>query len=89
MTSSSEAPLDDLILSVVKPNWQKVAMVLVKARRLSESRGFEISYDALAVRITALCMEGRLEAQGNLSKWRRSEVQLSAKVDHGNPGSNA
>ncbi len=57
MTSSSDAPLDDLILSVIKPNWQKVAMVLGKARRLSESRGLETSYDALAARVTALCME--------------------------------
>lgn len=89
MTSSSDAPLDDLILAVVKPNWQKVAMVLGKARRLSESRGLESSYDALAARIAALCMEGRLESQGNVSKWRRGEVRLPAKGDHGYPDSNA
>ena len=89
MTSSSEAPLDDLILSVVKPNWQKVAMVLGKARRLSDSRGVEISYDALAARINTLCMEGRLESQGKVSKWRRGEVRLPTKVDYGYPESNA
>jgi Protein of unknown function len=89
MTSSSDGPLDDLILSVVNPNWQKVAMVLGKARRLSESRGLEISYDAFADRIAELCMEGRLESQGNVSKWRRGEVRLPAKVDHGYPESNA
>jgi hypothetical protein len=89
MTSSSDAPLDDLILAVVKPNWQKVAMVLGKVRRLSGSRGLEISYDAFAARIIALCVEGRLESQGNVSKWRRGEVRLPAKVDHGYPESNA
>ena len=89
MTSSSDAPLDDLILSVVKPNWQKVAMVLVKALRLSESRGFETNYDALAARISALCKAGRLESQGNLSRWRYSEVRLPAKVDHDHPESSA
>lgn len=85
MTSSLDASLDDLILAVVKLSWQKVAMVLGKARRLSESRDIETSYDALAARITALCTEGRLEAQGNVSKWRRSEVRVPAKVDHGYP----
>jgi hypothetical protein len=89
MTASSDAPLDDIILTVVKSNWQKVAMVLGRARRLSESRGFETSYDALADRIAGLCMEGRLESQGNVSKWRRGEVRLPAKVDHGYPESNA
>ena len=89
MTSSSDAPLDELILSVVKPNWQKVAMVLGKALRLSESRGLETSYAALASRISVLCVDGRLESQGNLSKWRYSEVRLPAKVDHGYPESNA
>jgi hypothetical protein len=43
MTPSFDAPLDDMILSVVKPNWLKVAMVLGKARRHAESRGFETS----------------------------------------------
>jgi hypothetical protein len=89
MTPSSDAPLDDLILSVVKPSWQKVAMVLGKARRLSESRGVETSYGALAARIAALCVEGRLDSQGNVSKWRRGEVRFSTKVDHGHPESNA
>jgi hypothetical protein len=60
MTSSSDAPLDDLILAIVKPNWQKAVMVLGKARRLLESRGFETSDDALAARITGLCMEPRI-----------------------------
>ena len=84
MTSSSDATLDELILSVVKPNWQKVAMVLGKALHLSESRRFETSYEALAARISVLCTDGRLESQGNLSKWRYSEVRLPAKVDDGN-----
>jgi hypothetical protein len=85
MTSSSDARLDELILSVVKPNWQKVAMVLAKALRLSTSRGVEASYEVLAVRIAALCMEGQLESEGNLAEWRRSEVRLPAKVSYGYP----
>jgi hypothetical protein len=89
MISSSDAPLDELILSVVKPNWQKVAMVLGKALRLSESRGFETSYEVLAARIAVLCIEGRLDSQGNVSKWRRGEVRIPAKVDYAHPESTA
>jgi len=89
MASSSHARLDELILSVVTPRWQKVAMVIAKALRISGNKGFKTSDSALAARISALCMEGRLESEGNLSKWRRSEVRLPRKSDDGHPESNA
>jgi hypothetical protein len=89
MTPSSDAPLDQLILSVAKPKWQKVAMVIMKAQQIAEKADFRTSEGALASRISALCKAGRLESQGNLSKWRYSEVRLPAKVDHDSPESNA
>jgi uncharacterized protein DUF3658 len=87
MTSTWSAHFDRLILSVAKPKWQKVAMVIVKARMFAEKTNFKMSDGALAARISALCMEGRLESQGNLSRWRHSEVRLPAKGDHGYPES--
>ena len=87
MTSTWGAHFDRLILSVAKPKWQKVAMVIVKARMFAERANFKMSDGALAARIGALCMEGRLESQGNLSRWRHSEVRLPAKGDHGYPES--
>jgi len=38
MTSSWSAHFDRLILSVAKPKWQKVAMVIVKARMIAEKK---------------------------------------------------
>ena len=79
MTSSSSSRLDELILSVVKPNWRKVAMVVATVKNISESTDFATSHEAIAARIEALCKEGYLESQGDLSQWRHSEVRL-----HGN-----
>jgi Protein of unknown function len=85
MTSSSSAYLDELILTVAKPSWQKVAMVIVKAQKMAEKANFKTSDGALASRISALCTDGRLELQGNLSRWRYSEVRLPAKIENGHP----
>jgi hypothetical protein len=88
MTSSSSAHLDQLILSVAKSKWQKVAMVIIKAHKIAERTDFKTSDGALASRISAMCTDGRLELQGNLSRWRHSEVRLPAKVDDDYPKSN-
>jgi len=37
-TTSSDAPLDQLILTIAKPKWQKVARVIIKARKIEERR---------------------------------------------------
>jgi hypothetical protein len=89
MTSFSSVHLDELILTVAKPKWQKVAMVIIKARKMAEQANFKASDGALASRISALCTDGRLESQGNLSRWRYSEVRLPAKIDDCHPGSSA
>jgi hypothetical protein len=79
MTTPPDSEIDQLILSIVTPNWQKAAMVIVKALRSSESGGQNISDSTLAARIDALCRDGRLESQGNLSNWRGSEIRLSGQ----------
>jgi hypothetical protein len=81
MTPSLNSRLDQLILSVAKPKWQKVAMVIIKAQQIAEKTDLKTSDGAFASRIGALCTDGRLESQGNLSKWRYSEVRLPAKID--------
>jgi len=88
MISSSNLHLDQLILSVAKPKWQKVAMLIIKVQQIAEKTDFKTSDGALAFRASSLCADGRLESQGNLSKWRYSEVRLPAKVDNANPESN-
>ncbi len=70
--------IDEAILSVAQPHWRKVAMIIGKTADVDgvgvtdDDEGHEI----IAARIEALVGEGRLVAQGNLKKWRNSEVRL-------------
>lgn len=75
MTAISE--LDQFILNSVDSNWQKVAMVIARALAdqdldLPESEddaGFVVS------RVNELIRIGHLEANGDTSNWRFSEVR--------------
>ena len=68
--------LDEAILSVATNNWRKVAFVVAKTQHELEDAGITVSYDAVAERVKALVDNGRLEGQGNLDRWRFSEVRL-------------
>jgi hypothetical protein len=76
MHTSSQ--IDDAILAVALPHWRKVAMVIAKtSERLgSFSTDGDVQYHSYAERIEALVREGRLIAQGDITKWRYSEVRL-------------
>ena len=74
---AAPSKIDDAILAVALPRWQKVAMIICKT---SERLGsFAIDGDdqhqSYAERIEALVREGRLVAQGDIRKWRYSEVR--------------
>jgi hypothetical protein len=76
MATSSE--IDDAVLAVALPRWQKVALVISKtSERLGSfpTDGDE-QYGCYAERIAVLVREGRLVAQGDITKWRYSEVRL-------------
>ncbi len=70
--------IDELILAVAEPHWQKVAMVMARTMRADgvgvadDEEGCEI----IASRIRALVDCGQLEAQGDLQRPRFSEVRL-------------
>ena len=49
-----------------------MSQVLHECRR----RGVDVDEDSVAERICALVEDGQLEAQGDLSRWRHSEVKL-------------
>jgi len=74
--SISEKDIDDIVFSVMKPSWRKVAMVVVQAQKLCEQRGLEISHETLAARLQILAESGCIEGAGDLRKWRFSEVRL-------------
>jgi hypothetical protein len=70
--------IDDAIMAVSLPRWRKVAMIIAKtSERLgSFATDGDVQYHAYAERIEALVREGRLIAQGDITKWRYSEVRL-------------
>ena len=66
-----------LMLSATEGRWRKVAMVI---SRVADGMGNDLPegderYDLVAQRIEALVGDGRLVAQGEIKKWRFSEVR--------------
>jgi hypothetical protein len=70
--------IDNAILAVTEAHWRKVAMIiLMTAERLGSGlpEG-DAGCNLIAARIAALVAAGRLASQGDISKWRHSEVRL-------------
>jgi hypothetical protein len=65
--------LDALILSAASERWLKVARIVAE---VSERTGDGTKFDAIATRIRALVDGGKLQAKGDLSRWRCSEVRV-------------
>ena len=74
--SVAEGELDALILSVLQQNWRKTAMIIGKALELTKARGWPLDDETLGARIQYLADKGHLDSQGDLAKWRHSEVRL-------------
>jgi hypothetical protein len=77
MSARSEGDVDRLILSFALVRWRKVAMIIAKVVDASGRGGGDAELHDVAERVRALVEDGRLEPQGNLSKWRHSEVRLT------------
>jgi hypothetical protein len=68
--------IDQQILSAVSSRWQKVARIIaVVAGRTGEGQEHD-NHCRIAKRIEALVDSGQLEVQGNIARWRFSEVRL-------------
>src|SRR5258706_13475624 len=59
--------------------WQKTAMVITKALKRCETLGLPVEAEVVGVRIQALAEADSLEGEGDLRKWRYSEVRLNAE----------
>jgi hypothetical protein len=76
---NSQHEIDQLILSFCNTRWQKVAKIIGKILQVFEERqirwntAFAVTIDA---RMAIPVRNGKLEAQGNIRKWRFSEVRL-------------
>jgi hypothetical protein len=67
-----DAVWDDLIFSETCERWLKVARIIT---RVSDRVPNGPHFEPIAARIRALVDEGKLEAKGDLSQWRFSEVR--------------
>ena len=76
--SVSETDLDNAIFSALTSRWQKAAMVIGKALKYCKTLALPVDEEVVGVRIRALAEAGRLEGEGDLRKWRCSEVRLNA-----------
>jgi hypothetical protein len=74
--STSEADVDAVILSVMTPRLQKMALVIGHAVTRCKELAWPISGEALAARVRMLAEAGPLEGEGDLRRWRHSEVRL-------------
>jgi hypothetical protein len=73
---TSEKDIDDILFALLRPHWQKVALVIVKAKDSRDLLGLSISCEMLAARLRALSDSDRIEGIGDLRIWRFSEVRL-------------
>jgi uncharacterized protein DUF3658 len=76
MSAGSGEYLDGLILSFAQVQWRKVAMIMSQVVDECRRRGGDADLHDVAEHICALVEDGQLEAQGDLSMWRHSEVRL-------------
>jgi tagatose-1,6-bisphosphate aldolase non-catalytic subunit AgaZ/GatZ len=74
--SVTESDVDKLIFATLKENWRKVALIVGNVFQACKTRSIPLSDEVIAARIRELAEAGRIESQGNLTKWRYSEVRL-------------
>jgi len=77
--SVSETDLDTAIFSALSSRWQKTTVVLTRALERCETLGLPVDLQVLGARIQALAEADRLESEGDLRKWRYSELRLSVE----------
>jgi hypothetical protein len=77
MSPFTDLQIDEAILSVTEASWKKVAFVITK---VADTMGSDLpegdaAYNLIAKRIEILVRDGRLLAQGDIKKWRHSEIR--------------
>jgi hypothetical protein len=73
--SVSADDIDQAIFSAVTSRWRKTAMVIGNALTTCKQLDLAIDAETIGARVQALVESGRLEGQGDLRKWRHSEVR--------------
>ncbi len=76
--SVTEADIDVIIFSMMKPRFQKVAMIVIRSLKRCEELGLPVGDQVIAARLRLLADAGRIEGAGDLRKWGFSEVRLKS-----------
>jgi len=73
----TDSEIDAAILASIEVRWQKVAMVIGRAGQIlySDPPDGDEAQKKIAARIEVLVQTGRLRAQGNIKRWRFSEIK--------------
>jgi Protein of unknown function len=75
---ASAHDIDVALLSFCKEHWQKVAKIIGNSLLTFDARSVRVRAHAIDLRMATLVRNGRLEAKGNISEWRYSEVRFPA-----------
>lgn len=67
---------DRVILSELSQHWRKTARIVGNVSEQYRTRGIDLDPAIAAARLMAMTKDGLIEAQGDLRKWRYSEVRL-------------
>jgi hypothetical protein len=68
-------PLQHTILSALGDRWTKVAMVIARVASATGEDSNVVFGNHISHHISALVRDGRLEARGDVTNWRSSEVR--------------
>ena len=74
-TPEQDEALDALILSCATGEWCKVAMLIARTVDAAKAQSLDAGSHTIAPRIYALAESGKLAVQGNVRRWRASEVK--------------
>ena len=77
----SEREADILILSKVTDQWRKAAIVVAETMQVLETIAPSIDDAYLGLRLARLAERGLIEARGDLSQIRHSEVRFTQETD--------
>ena len=69
--------LDAVILACGTAEWCKVAMLIARTTDAAREKSIDAPAQVIAGRIYALVADRRLQSQGNVRRWRASEVRLA------------
>jgi hypothetical protein len=68
--------IDKLVLAAAGNEWVKTAVLISKVFDAPALKGIDGLGQIVAERIYILVDHGRLEAKGNMRRWRDSEIRL-------------